>query len=440
VAEEMTKAKLIDLAQAERQRFMELIQPLSQGQMLQPGVQGVWSVKDIAAHLVAWEERMVLWLNQAARGETPAPFDLSTIDQMNEQTYQERKDWPLAHVMADLQRVSVRSAECIRAVSDEDLLTPKRLAWLGQEPLWWLVAANTFWHYPSHAKAVRTWLAEASPDPLEYYAYPGSMTNPRRFAPLFDRLPAGVDKLVPVVQGLLVHIYWAERYGLQVPEARRQEVQLRSVVAKVARIRELDGRPLTEARPLDRRLVNNCRDYSVLLCAMLRHQGVPARARCGFGAYFMPNHYEDHWVCEYWSSEQGRWVLVDAQLDALQRETLRIPFDPLDVPRDQFIVAGQAWQMCRAGQADPDHFGILDMHGLWFVRGNLIRDMLALNKVEILPWDGGFGFLAESAPPDHEQMDRLATLTTAGNEAFAEVRALYAQDERLHVPAEWYNT
>jgi hypothetical protein len=74
----------------------------------------------------------------------------------------------------------------------------------------------------------------------------------------------------------------------------------------------------------------------------------PARPRCGFGAYFLPNHYEDHWVCEYWNEAGGRWVLVDAQLDELQRNVLETSFDTLDVPRDQFIVGGAAWKMCRS--------------------------------------------------------------------------------------------
>ena len=95
----------------------------------------------------------------------------------------------------------------------------------------------------------------------------------------------------------------------------------------LARITEFDSQPLTIARPLDRKFVGNCRDHSTLLCSILRQQGVPARARCGFGAYFMPNHYEDHWVCEYWNAAQQRWILVDAQLDQLQREALNIPFD-----------------------------------------------------------------------------------------------------------------
>ena len=95
----------------------------------------------------------------------------------------------------------------------------------------------------------------------------------------------------------------------------------------------------------------------------------------------------DHWVTEYWNESAQRWVLVDAQLDQRQRELFGIAFDPLDVPRDQFLVAGDAWQLCRGGKADPGAFGILDMHGLWFIAGNVIRDVAALNNHEMLPWD-----------------------------------------------------
>ena len=181
----------------------------------------------------------------------------------------------------------------------------------------------------------------------------GPITDPGDLGYLFDNLPTDIGDLCRVVQGLVIHIFWADRYGVQLSPERQAEVQLRFVRPQLARILALDPRPLTEARPPEQRLVGNCRDFSTLLTAMLRRQGVPARARCGFGAYFMPGHFEDHWVCEYWKAEQRRWVLVDAQLDALQQKVLRLPFDPLDVPRDQFIVGGKAWQMCRDGEADP---------------------------------------------------------------------------------------
>ena len=80
-------------------------------------------------------------------------------------------------------------------------------------------------------------------------------------------------------------------------------------------------------------------------------------------------------------------MLVDAQIDDVQRAILDPDFDLMDVPRDRFMVAGEAWAQCRSGHAEPDAFGIFDMRGLWFVAGNLLRDLAALNDREMLPWD-----------------------------------------------------
>ncbi len=273
---------------------------------------------------------------------------------------------------------------------------------------------------------------------LEYYSSPGIMTDPGEYRRLFSDLPRGIPELCQVVQGLLLHIFWAERYGCPLSEERKQEVQIRTVGHKLARILELDPRPLASARPLDKRLVGNCRDFTVLLTAMLRHQGVPARARCGFGKYFWPGHYEDHWVCEYWNPEAGRWIMVDSQLDEFQRGALHIRFDVNDLPAGAFVNGGQAWQLCRSGQANPDSFGIFDMHGLWFVRGDLVRDWLALNKVEILPWDH-WGVMSkrdgEMTAQETALMDQIAALCT-GPAGFAEMRALYESNPALQPPVD----
>jgi hypothetical protein len=280
-------------------------------------------------------------------------------------------------------------------------------------------------------------MSDESAQTLEWYAAPGMMTDPQKYAALFDGLPTDIVALCQVVQGLMIHIFWAARYGLQLPEARKQEVQLRSVARRLVRILELDSRPLKEPRPLENKVVGNCRDYSTLLSAILRNQGVPARARCGFGRYFKPNHYEDHWICEYFNATRNRWVMVDAQLDAFQCETLQVQFDPLDVPRDQFIVGGKAWQMCRRAEADPESFGIHNMHGLWFVRGDFVRDVASLNKVELLPWDS-WGLVdrkdEEMTEDDLALLDRVAGWTCGNDIAFVQVRNAYENDERLRVP------
>jgi hypothetical protein len=270
---------------------------------------------------------------------------------------------------------------------------------------------------------------------LNYFTQQGPMSEPGAHASLFDELPTSIPDLVKLVQGVTIHVFWTERYGFKVPSERMDELQLRSMERRLARTLELDPRPLTAPRPIEKKLLGNCRDHSLLLVAMLRHQGVPARARCGFGAYFLPNHFEDHWVVEYWNQEQGRWVLVDAQLDELQRDVLKIPFDTLDVPRDQFIVGGKAWEMCRSGEHDPDTFGIFDMHGLGFVRGNLIRDVASLNKMELLPWDCWGVILAESLdnPDDLAVLDEVAALSAGDVPEFEKLRSRYENDGRLRV-------
>jgi hypothetical protein len=203
-----------------------------------------------------------------------------------------------------------------------------------------------------------------------------------------------------------------------------------------------DGRPLSAARPVALRLVGVCRHFSVLLVAALRAQGVPARARCGFGSYFERGCFYDHWVCEYWSAAEERWIRVDAQIDSVQRAILDVDFDVLDVPHDRFLIAGDAWVRCREGRADPAKFGIFDLRGLWFVAGNLVRDLAALNRMELLAWDQWGAMPGPDRPLGDERLalfDRLATLTRAPDREFAELRRLYEGDDRLRVPATVFN-
>ena len=277
---------------------------------------------------------------------------------------------------------------------------------------------------------------------LDFYVQPGLMTSAGGYAPLFDELPREAAGLARVVQGLLLHRHWVRAYGVTLDDERRSGSQIRRLAKMLEHLLAQDDRPLTAGRPVDTRLVGVCRHFTVLLVGMLRAQGLPARARCGFGAYFNSGRFEDHWVCEYWNGAKKRWVLVDAQLDELQQANLKIDFDVRDVPRDRFVIAGDAWARCRAGDADPSAFGIFDMRGLWFIAGNLMRDFAALNKMEMLPWDvwGAMTLPGEPLQTDRLALfDRLAILTRAPDAAFTELRRLYEADDRLRVPGTVFN-
>ena len=283
-------------------------------------------------------------------------------------------------------------------------------------------------------------------NPQEYYRRHGPMTAMDEHAAEFDALPTGVAALCEVIQGVLIHRDMAAfAYGVTLSDERKNDAHIRPVEDVVARIRALNDRPLTAARAPGDRMAGVCRHFSLMLCAILRGQGVAARARCGFGAYFTQGKFEDHWVCEYWNTGQARWILVDAQLDAVQRKLLHPDFDPLDVPCDRFIIAADAWQMCRAGRAEAERFGLSyvpGLKGMWFIAGNVLRDLAALNRMELLPWDvWGLMQMNDAGLLDGEKgalLDRVAAVTLAGDATLREVCAIY-EDDRLRVPPMVFN-
>jgi hypothetical protein len=281
--------------------------------------------------------------------------------------------------------------------------------------------------------------------PQEYYQGSTSMSAAGARAAELRALPKDLAKQCEVVQGVLVHRDMAPwLYDLKLTEEQRDDGHVRPLAQMLNRIHALDDRPLTSARDPAHRMPTVCRHFSLLLSAILREHGIPARARCGFGAYFNAGKFEDHWVCEYWNARQARWILVDAQMDPIQRKAFKLAFDPLDVPRDAFIIAGDAWQRCRAGRADAANFGLthVGMAGLWFIAGNVVRDFASLNRMEALPWDvWGLMQMRDDAFTDEMKalLDRVAALTLAGDEAFPEIRHLYESDERLRMPPVVFN-
>jgi transglutaminase superfamily protein len=296
-----------------------------------------------------------------------------------------------------------------------------------------------------HTMAETSARARVPQTQLEYYAQSSSMTALGEHAERVASLPHDVAGLARIIQGLVVHEYVAaDFYGFPIPEQRRSESHVRPAQRLLDEILAIDSRPLSVARPAEKRLVGVCHHPMLLLVAILRAQGVPARARCGFGSYFNPGFFEDHWVCEYWNATAGRWALADPQFDQVWCERLHIDHNTLDVPRDRFLVASDAWIECRADANDPAKFGIFrgDMRGLWFIAGDLVRDAAALNKVEMLPWDVWGGMLRPNEKLNEDQLvffDQLAALTSDPDESFDDLRALYATDERVRMPGTVFN-
>jgi hypothetical protein len=169
----------------------------------------------------------------------------------------------------------------------------------------------------------------------------------------------------------------------------------------------------------------------LLFVSMARHKGIPARARVGFASYLVPGWYLDHVVAEVWTPDG--WRLVEPQLPGDFRE-----FDVLDVPRDQFLVGADAWAAARTGDIDPARLVVspdLDvpfLRGLPYARHNLVLDLAALNKHEMILWDlwGDLDDDAVLAPEAVARADELAEVLADAD--LEQLRVLFeAEDVRV---------
>jgi hypothetical protein len=261
----------------------------------------------------------------------------------------------------------------------------------------------------------------------DYYRQPGVLTAvAEEQRPLLADLPAAPAEICALAQGLVVQP--AETGSLGLPEERDEEGNVRPAADLITVLAALDAAPLDAPRKPEHRVVGTCRHFAVLACALLRFRGVPARARCGFASYFVAGKHVDHWVTEYWHAKASRWVRIDSEILGTD-----LVANPADLAPGEFLTGGEAWQLYRAGKADAGNFGVDGVPDAWGaaeIRGNAVRDLAALNKTEMLPWDE-WGPLAASyagtaGAAFDTLVDRIAEVCAAGD--LAAIRDLYGRD------------
>jgi hypothetical protein len=262
------------------------------------------------------------------------------------------------------------------------------------------------------------------------YAVAGPLTTIETVpSPALDDLPMGPVEICRLARHLVIQP--TDANGLGLAEERFAENQLRPVERIIGALLALEPAPLTVARDPERRVIGTCRHFAVLSCALLRYRGIAARARCGFATYFQPGQGLDHWITEY--RHGGRWVRIDSEILGGS-----LVDQPEDLAPGEFLTAGEAWIAFREGRIDAGRFGVYGTEnwGPAEIRGNAVKDLAALNKVEMLPWDEWgrmtAAYAGETGPDYDELIDTIASVCASDDHGG--IARLYASED-LAVPA-----
>ena len=281
-------------------------------------------------------------------------------------------------------------------------------------------------------------------DERHIYATQSPVTDPGVLAYRLDAVEGDLAAMQRAARQLVFHYRGDGDFAANgIAAERLAEIDTRYADRMLDRLVALHDVPLGVERLPHQRLVGCCRDFTVLFLAMARRKGVPARARVGFATYFAAGWNVDHEVAGVWDAAEQRWRLVDPEL----RDGHRDPTDgaviaPLDVPADRFITAPRAWLACRAGTADPARFVVhptLDVpqtRGWPYLVHNLLHDLAALNKQEMVLWDSwGLAERDELTADQLELLDRAAAIMVSGTTTSDDLRDLASRAE-LQVPSE----
>jgi len=159
----LRRTALLAEIQRERRALDDTLAALSPRQMTKAGVTSAgWSVKDVLAHIVEWQEMNLKWYAAGLRGEKPAMpapgFTLRELPRLNEMIYRKHRRRSLRAVMGDYSSYHKRVVELIGALSDADLVALGRFSWTG--PSWTLsdyLRASTAAHYLWARTLIRRW-------------------------------------------------------------------------------------------------------------------------------------------------------------------------------------------------------------------------------------------------------------------------------------------
>ena len=265
-----------------------------------------------------------------------------------------------------------------------------------------------------------------------YYTQQSFMSDPGRYQHYFADLPDDPAFLCEWIRGLMLHFLDHEN----ISEKRLAELNIRRVEDMFEQILHLNNEALTIPRMTENKLIGCCRDFSLLLCAVLRHKKIPARLRFGFTTFHLPNFHHDQVLLEYWHEDKQAWCFADVRMNEryIKKHQLDSQITSHDIPREWFFTAGQAWQLCRTGAKNPLQFGsgVERRYSGWnFIRNKMIQDLAALNLVEVLPWDC-WGVMLQSID-DFALLDDLAALITDEKINVAEINQFFRSTE-IFVP------
>ncbi len=152
----MDRSQLLKRLDKAWEAFKESYAGLSDSELMEPGVTGAWSVRDIIAHVTWWEEEALTHLPLILDGGKPPRYSVTYggIDAFNAQMTEQKRNLSLSEVLRQRDDTHRRLIDFIQSAPEDQFIRETRFRHR--------LRLDTYSHYPKHAEAIRKWREQRS--------------------------------------------------------------------------------------------------------------------------------------------------------------------------------------------------------------------------------------------------------------------------------------
>ena len=163
-----SKSELLERMRAGREEWDARIAQIPETTLTAPVLGSGWSVKDLIAHVAAYEKWTAAQIRAANEDRTPTDMELYGVEEMppdaegwdldrqNAAIYAQYKDMPLTEVMAFSGAAFGDLVTAIETVSVEDMARPGAQSWAGDAALLEIVPGQCYAHYEQHIDQLKS--------------------------------------------------------------------------------------------------------------------------------------------------------------------------------------------------------------------------------------------------------------------------------------------
>src|SRR5258708_8404159 len=153
----VNKQEVLDEIRRGRADLLDALDGLPDDAMLRAGVVGIWSVKDVLAHLTVWESELITALSQLDRPtRVPEIVEIEDIDEFNAEQYRTNARRSLPAVLEDFHGVHKHLIQTIEELDDKTINNARRFPWMESEPIAHPLTENGCCHGQEHPEDIRT--------------------------------------------------------------------------------------------------------------------------------------------------------------------------------------------------------------------------------------------------------------------------------------------